>query len=142
MQSVLTAYCRRNGIEVGDQTCSAHSPQTLRCPYCLYEDDSSRMHTDETMAYVKRIVYREYMLPKVKEMLGGLGHVGRGNTGGLLSFSIEISHSAPPMRPLHGPEPPDFKIVDFLCCGQQMKVAESWNSLRTCPYCNTTVIFT
>jgi hypothetical protein len=59
------------------------------------------------MTYLKRIVYREYMLPRINQMFARLADSfgGPKRSGGFLSVSIEFNHSRSvlPVRPMHGP---------------------------------------
>jgi hypothetical protein len=102
------------------------------------------MHTEETVEYFKRIIFREHVFPRLQEMFSGLDNLSgrQGGSGGLFSLSIEVhvSRSLRPSRPIHGPETADMKIVSFLCCGKKMKVSEGWNSLEGCPFCGAGVV--
>jgi hypothetical protein len=104
------------------------------------------MHTRETFEYLKRLVYREYMLPQLNKAFSGLEEsFGRNrSTGGFLSFSLSFTHNRSPLpaRPIHGPEPADMKILSFLCCGKRLKVPEAWWTIDHCPYCKTPVTLT
>ena len=144
LQWALSSYCQRMGLEVGVVNTDQSLPNRIRCPYCSHEDEGSQMHTEETVAYLKRIINRECVIPLMNKLLSGLeGPLGnRGNSGGLFSISMEFKHSRShlPVRPIHGPEPADFKIVTFLCCGNKIKVSESWNDIRTCSFCGTEVL--
>ncbi len=102
------------------------------------------MHTEETIEYLKRFAYRDYALPMINRMFsdmedsfGGGSHSG----GGFLSISVSFKHERSPLppRPIHGPEPADMKIIDFLCCGKKIKVADRWTDVTTCTYCDTQV---
>ena len=50
--------------------------------------------------------------------------------------------STSPCRPIHGPEPADMKIVEFLCCGKRVKLSEHWYDVSECPFCRTGVVIT
>ena len=102
------------------------------------------MLTEETMTYLKRIVYREYVLPQLNRMFAGLADSfgGSKRSGGLFSVSIEFNHSRAilPVRPIHGPEPSDMKIVTFLCCKKKIKLSEHWSDVPSCSFCGTRVL--
>jgi hypothetical protein len=132
------------GLDVGAQHGDQDSPERIRCPYCAHEDTGSEMLSEETVEYLKRIVHREYVLPKVNRLFSGLADSFRGtsHSGGLFSMSIQLkySRSVLPARPIHGPEPADLKIVDFLCCGKRIKVSEGWTDVRVCSFCGTEIV--
>jgi hypothetical protein len=64
---------------------------------------------------------------------------GRGHSGGMFSISLEFKAGRIPLppRPIHGPEPPDLTVIDFLCCGRKIKVADTWAGIEACVYCGT-----
>jgi hypothetical protein len=101
------------------------------------------MHTVETVEYLRRLVYREYILPQINSTFAGLEDAfrGGGHGGGFLSISFKFTQTRSPLpvRPIHGPEPADMKIVAFLCCGKRIKVPEAWSAIEGCSYCKTPV---
>jgi hypothetical protein len=101
------------------------------------------MHTEETIEYLKRFALRDYALPMLNRMLSGFADSINGGSlgGGFLSLSISVEHNNFPLpsRPMHGPEPADMKIVEFLCCGKKVKVADSWSHIDICTFCCTRV---
>lgn len=144
LQWLLTSYCQRAGLEVGIVAAESRSPHCFWCPYCGQQAESRQMLTEETMTYLKRIVYREYVLPKVNRMFAGIADSfgAPKRAGGFLSLSVEFTHSRSllPARPIHGPEPADMKIVTFLCCKKQIKISERWSDVPLCSHCGTRVV--
>ena len=67
------------------------SPQ-LRCPYCAHVAASSEMHTEEAVAYLKRLVHREVVIPLLNQFTSGLEDMfpGGGHSGGL-SISLKTA---------------------------------------------------
>lgn len=134
----LSTHSKRMGVEIGATSAGEEedsAQQQLLCPYCLYSAEGSMMHTEETIEYLKRVVYRDYVLPMINRTFSGLeDSIGR---GGLVSF--EHNPTPIPPRPIHGPEPADMKIVDFLCCGKQMKIVDNWMDVSECIYCRAQV---
>jgi hypothetical protein len=145
----LSAQIKRMGLEIGAVPAGEgeDTPQLqLLCPYCHHGAEGSEMHTEETIEYLKRFVYRDYVVPMINKTFSDLeDSIGRGGGGGggggFISVSMSFEHEPIPIppRPMHGPEPADMKIVDFLCCGKQMKVADSWMDVSECIYCRTQV---
>lgn len=141
-QWALASQCLRMGLEVGGDDSGVEQPK-IRCPYCGHWDPKAEMQTAETVEYLKRVVYREYLLPQVNRMFSGLeDSLGRGGGGsGMFSISMSIEHdrSISPARPFHGPEPADMKIIDFTCCRRRAKVTDAWVAIEECCYCGQAV---
>jgi len=142
LQWALAFQVQRMGLEIGGDTSqpSKETRQHLRCPYCAFEGDDQEMHTDATINYMKRVIYRECMMPKLNQFFSGLEDIfgGRGS-GGLVSLRFEHNPLPKPVRPIHGPEPPDMDIVEFICCAKKIKVSQGWADIRTCPFCSAQV---
>lgn len=143
----LSSQIRRLSLEIGVEPAEIAKPEAqdnLRCPYCQHLAEASEMHTEETVEYLKRFAYRDYALPLIDRMFSeledSLGSGSRGG-GGLFPISVSFKHerSLLPPRPIHGPEPADMKIVDLLCCGRKIKVADKWTDVGVCTYCGTQV---
>lgn len=119
------------------------APDNLRCPYCQHLTEANEMHTEETIEYLKMFAYRDYAMPMIDRMLSDFADSfgNRGGGGGFISISITAEHhrSPVPPRPIHGPEPADMKIVNFLCCGKKVKVVDRWSDVTVCTYCGTQV---
>jgi len=143
-QWLLSSYCQRHGLEIGESREERTGTQFLWCPYCSHRDESQHMMTEEITDYLKRIVYREHVFPMVNQLFSGLEDAfgGSRRSGGFISLSVEFKHSRPiaPARPIHGPEPADFKIVTFLCCNKKIKVSNDWIDVPLCSFCGTQVM--
>lgn len=143
LQWALSAECRRVGLDVGDADHDT-TDASLRCPFCAHVAESPEMHTEETSDYLRRLILREFVLPKMNAEMSALEDVFSSTRGGagFLSISMKFTHERDvlPARPIHGPEPADMKIVSFLCCGKRLKVPEAWTELDACAYCRATVV--
>lgn len=143
--SIINPQIQRMGLEIGATPTSLTEEvpsQYLSCPYCEYQAETSEMLTEDTVHYLHRLLMREIVLPMTHKMFSGLGDSlggSRRHSGDFMSISFKHSRSLLPPRPIHGPEPPDMKIVEFLCCGKSIKVAERWNDLNLCTYCGTPI---
>jgi len=136
--SSLESYCRRAGVPIGERPSPEGTPTRIHCPYCEAENELSQTYTEATVAYLKRILYRDFVLPQMNAMFAGLeDSIGSRHSGGMFSISVEFKHKrgVQPVRPIHGPDSAEFKIITFLCCGEKIKVSETWNGLRLCPFC-------
>jgi hypothetical protein len=146
LRGALSSYCQRMGLDVLGQASDKGAAARIGCPYCGYEGEGAKMHTEETMRYLKRIISREYVGPTINRLTSAMGESfgSRRQSGGFLSLSVEFKQSRAVLgpRPIHGPEPGDFKIVEFLCCGKRIKVSEAWTGLRVCSFCGTEVVLT
>lgn len=138
----LGSQIRRVSLEIGVDSASVADgapPDNLRCPYCHHIAEASEMHTEETVEYLKRFAYRDYALPMINKMFSELedSFPGGSSGGGLFSISVSFKHERSPLppRPIHGPEPADMKIVDFLCCGKKIKIRDRWEDVSLCSYC-------
>ena len=132
---------RRIGSEIGapiSEEVERGTADLLHCPYCCQAIEASDTLTAETLNYLRRFMMREIVLPMTTKMLSGLDDIGK-SSGGFISISIEHTRSIYPPRPIHGPEPPDMKIVEFLCCGRKAKVADNWLGTTQCVFCGTPV---
>lgn len=132
----------RMDLEVGpaasdDET--PEGPQSLVCPYCEATAEASDTLTSVFQAYIERYAMREFVLPKVANMFRDFSDSfgSHRRSGGLLSVEVDFTYSKGvlPPRPISGPEPPDMKIVELLCCGKRVKIADNWSGLSRCPYC-------
>lgn len=145
LQWALAAQCQRMGLEIGARDGESAPAGSLTCPFCKHEAAGSEMHTPETVEYLRRLVYRDYVLPQINKTFSDLedtlGRGSRGRRPGSFSISLKFTHTrAPrPARPIHGPEGPDMAIVAFLCCGKRIKVPTVWWSIDECVYCKTAV---
>lgn len=141
----LSEQIKRMGLDIGAVPAGDEEDvqDQLSCPYCQHIAKASEMHTDETVDYLKRFVYREYMVPMINSTFSDLEDsiAGGQSSGGFLSVSVSLKHDPIPVppRPIHGPEPPDMKIVNFLCCGEQIKIADAWTEIGMCIYCRSRV---
>ena len=145
LESVLTEQVRRVGGPIGPEPedTGEQRASMLGCPYCAYEASLGEMFTEETVRYIHRFAYRDCMLPLLNKGFAGLAGAFRSpsRSRGLLAISMAIEHRRVPVpvRPIHGPEPADMKIVEFLCCGERIKLSERWNEVTVCPFCGTEV---
>jgi DNA-directed RNA polymerase subunit RPC12/RpoP len=144
----LNTQIQRVSDEVGvspAEIAQEGTPDNLRCPYCQHVAEASEVHTEETIEYLKRFAYRDHALPMINKMFSELedsfGGGNRGGGGGFFSISISFKHerSVLPPRPIHGPEPADMKVIEFLCCGKKIKVADRWDDVSICTYCGAQV---
>lgn len=144
--SVLQPAFKRIEKEIGEIslpiTDTESNPQYLSCPYCNHHAESGDMITKDFSVYLKRLIMREYVLPKIKNMLSdfaqGLKSTSKSNS--FISFEInaDFDSNLPP-RLISGPEPPDMTKVEMLCCGKEIKILDGWFELEKCPYCGTDV---
>jgi hypothetical protein len=141
----LSSQIQRMGIDIGAAPAGEEraAQDFLLCPYCHHSAKASEIHTGETIEYLKHFAYREYVVPMLNKTFSELeDSLGGGNSGGgFISISVNFKHEPIPVppRPIHGPEPADMKIVEFLCCGKQIKVLDQCMDVNECVYCRTQV---
>jgi hypothetical protein len=135
LQWVVASQVRRMGLEIGVDSNQKERVQSyLYCPYCDHKAASGETMTEET---VHRLIRREIVLPMLHKAFGGLDN-HRGS--GMLSITVKHERSILPQRPIHGPEPPDMRVIEFLCCGEKIKVSEAWTGTNICTFCGTPII--
>jgi hypothetical protein len=145
--SAVQPAFQRLGQELGEEPshsttdAEGSSPQRLSCPYCGTKSEVSEMLSTTFAEYVKNMITREVLLPKVNQMFSDLedqfGQTGPRSTG-MFSLEIKFEHnpSLLPARPISGPEPPDMTLVTLLCCDKTIKVLDGWRDTIYCPYCD------
>lgn len=117
-------------------------PQYLSCPYCKYHAESGEILTEEFQTYLERFVIREYVLPKINNIFADFADNLKSTSRSSSFLKIEVKNNYEnvlPPRPISGPEPPDMTKVEMLCCGQEIKVYDSWFDLEECPFCGSKV---
>jgi uncharacterized Zn-finger protein len=145
MTSMLQPFFRQLESELGEEEFlfleGENKPQTFFCPYCQHEAESGDMLTAYFGEYLKRLIMREYVLPKVNGMLSDFTDGLKSGTRSNSFIRLEVSSSgfALPLRPISGPEAPDMTIVEMLCCGKRVKIYDDWYDLEKCPYCGENV---
>jgi hypothetical protein len=143
LQWALAFQVQRMGLEIGaDATAAADLPaRMLRCPYCGFEGRDQDMHTEETFNYFKRVILRECALPRLNHFFADLEDTFAGfPRGGLVAVEFRHTPGLKPVRPIHGPEPPDMEIIELLCCGKKLKLpVAAVTKLGACPFCNSEV---
>jgi hypothetical protein len=133
----VSPQIQRMGLEIGGLTgYEAETPRNteLWCPYCGGKSEASDMLTEELTSYLTHLMMREFVLPMTNKLFSGLEDLGK-SSGGLISISVESSRSIHPPRPIHGPEPSDMKIVEFLCCKKKAKISDRWYWTELCVFC-------
>lgn len=136
----IGSQVKRVGAEIGAdlQTAAEPSHEYLTCPYCYAVSESYETLPEEAINYVRRFAMREILTPLLNRMFGDLeDSIGGG--GGFISISFKHTRGTDEPRPIHGPDAPDMKIIEFLCCGKRAKVADEWCNVSLCIYCKTEV---
>src|SRR5258705_1045244 len=138
----LSAQIRRVSLEIGVEPAEIAEDvdqASVTCPYCRYSAESSEMHTEETIEYLKRFAYRDYALPMLNRMFSDFADslTGGSGSGGFISISISVDHNKLPLppRPLHEPEPGDMKIGGILCFWGTGKVVATLIDRNVCMVC-------
>ncbi len=134
----LAPQFKRMGMALGQNDTSHDAQTTLWCPYCGEDTDASDTLTEDTIEYAKRLILREFILPQIHQTFSGLNSK-RSLSKGLISMKLSYTRSMLPPRPIHGPEPPDMKIIHYLCCDKKAKVSEDWHGVNSCTYCGESV---
>lgn len=128
---------------------SATSPETteeesneITCPYCGNSDLPANLNTREFIDHAVHWMKREFVYDLLNQFSRDLENIvnrsSRGSGGGFISLKLEYKRNTPPkpVRPISGPELPDMKQVNLLCCGKTIKIADAWGTTVFCPYCS------
>lgn len=145
LAGLLGPAVARIGAQIGEISAEIDEgppEEKIRCPFCQHRSGASEFLTDDLVAYLRSIVMREIVIPRMNKMFGDIAdNFARPPRDSLLSLRFEHDTAIRPPRPIHGPEPRDMKIVRLLCCGRRLKVPERWYDVAICPYCETEIRF-
>jgi len=142
LQHMLAEQVRRVAPDVVTESSGEDETTQLTCPYCSRRNHIVEMHTVETMRYFRQMIYRQVAAPKLNDFVKEIGRIWeRRNrrSSGLISFKADTSRRMLPQRPLHGPDAPDMKILDLLCCGKRAKIFDCWYAVEHCPFCESSI---
>ncbi len=134
LQPIVARATRDYGLSTSVDGEDEHEAADLRCPYCGEVIPAAEAHTAETYAYARHLIYREIVMPMIRNAFGGLGNT----RSSFVSFTYHKG-TLPP-RPIHGPEPPDMLEANFLCCGKKAKLLPQWLGTVTCPFCGSPTV--
>ena len=122
---------RRLGMEVPHV--NAHEvrvePTQRTCPYCGTRDEVDAFWTEEQRLFLSRRAaalgaeIRFEQLRHVERTLGQNPHLT------ILPVAPE-----PPQGSVRA-EPDDMRVVPMVCCGEDVKVRDTWTGAVHCPFC-------
>lgn len=110
---------------------TAEPTKVTHCPYCSHDAVSQDFLHPEHWAYVRQLLFREFIEPMFANMIdsafGGL----RGNK------FLKITHASGPRspRPVVGPEATDMVRVRCVVCTSLFKVSAGWRGTVRCAQC-------
>lgn len=108
------------------------SPLPLRsCPYCGRRADGDDWWTDEQRLFFTRI--STSLAERVR--FEQLRHVEL--TLGQNPYLTFLPVAPAPMLAQLRPEVDDMRLVPMVCCGEEIKIRESWTGTIRCPFCAT-----
>lgn len=99
------------------------------CPYCGAAAEPDEFWTEEQRLFLSRRAMALAEAIRFEQ----LRHVER-----TLSQNPYLTFLPVPPGPfLHGlrPEPDDMRVVPLVCCGEDVKVRDSWQGTVRCPFC-------
>jgi DNA-directed RNA polymerase subunit RPC12/RpoP len=139
LASSIQPTFRELGLEIGAQADNNDSESALPsfyCPYCEHKVSSDQTLTQQFSEYLKLWIFLEYIQPAWDNALSDLSNDPTSNSSGkFFSISLSYTKGVKDPRPISGPEAPDMKKVDLLCCEKSIKILDSWNSVISCTYC-------
>lgn len=104
---------------------------TLDCPYCAHRADESAWWTEEQRVYLSKratTLDEEIRFEQLRHMEHTLAE------NPYLTF---LPVPPAPFQVSIRSEPDDMRIVPLVCCGEEVKVRESWQGAVRCPFCGT-----
>ena len=105
---------------------------TTTCPYCAHKASSQDFLHAEHVAYIKRLVFREYVEPMISRMFESTFGSMRSN-----EFIKVTTRSGPKsVRPILGPEDSGMIRVRCLACSTLFKVSVLWRGSVYCVSCS------
>lgn len=133
-------------LSTSEEVATETTPNHLTCPYCGHRDEPSHFNTPEFVDHAVRWMNRELVYEILNQFSRDLDNIfnrgSHGRRGGFISIKLEYTHRTPPkpVRPISGPELPDMKRVEVLCCGKMIKITDGWGTSIFCPYCSQELI--
>lgn len=101
------------------------------CPYCGTVADADAWWTEEQRLFLSRRAAALGAEIRFEQ----LRHVER--TLGQNPNPTFVPVPPAPTRAVVRPEPDDMRVVPMVCCGEDVKVRDSWAGAVHCPYCGT-----
>jgi hypothetical protein len=129
LSGILAASVSRLKAAQGGQ---AESSPTSRCwcPYCGHEDDSQSFMHEEHVTYLRRLLYREFFEPLVRDLFSPFEELRSSR-----HMKVTVTRGPRSARPMLGPEPTDMARVRCLTCDELFKVMPEWRGNVCCPGC-------
>jgi len=118
------------------QDATPSSKKKAWCPYCGHEADSQDFMHQEHVAYMKQLVYREYM----EKMVGKIFDSAFEGFQDTREIQLTITKGPRSARPMLGPEPSDMVPIRCLQCRELFKVLAFWRGSLHCPECATDLV--
>lgn len=106
------------------------------CPFCCHRGSSQEFLHSEHAEYMKRLVFREYVEPMLRQMF-------QSAFGGLKSTGlVTVTHESGPrsVRPMLGPEPNDMVRIRCVSCHTCFKVSATWRGTVCCSGCGSELL--
>lgn len=123
---------RRLGAELRHVNDDEVVPHTVRrtCPYCGAQADGDTWWTEEQRLFLTRkaaALGEEIRFEQLRHVERTLGQ----------NPNLTFLPVAPtPFRDAVRPEPDDMRVVPLVCCGEDVKVRDSWTGTIHCPFCS------
>lgn len=109
----------------------ASSPPKRSCPYCGRHGDGDEWWTDEQRLFATRVATSLSERVRFEQ----LRHVELTlDQNPYLTF---LPVAPAPMLAQLRPEADDMRLVPMVCCGEELKIRETWSGTIFCPFCAT-----
>jgi uncharacterized Zn-finger protein len=111
-----------NDDEVGE-------PAFLSCPYCAHRGAAGAWWTEEQ----RELLEKRAVTLQAEIRFEQLRHVERSLSDNPYPTFLAVAPA--PFGSTFSPEPDDMRLIPLLCCGEEVKVRETWSEAVRCPYC-------
>lgn len=101
----------------------------LSCPYCAHREDARAWWTEEQRSHLTE---RAAAL-RAEIRFEQLRYVERSLAENPFPTFLPVAPA--PYRGAFAPEPDDMRAVPLVCCGEEVKVRDSWSEKVRCPFC-------
>ena len=109
-----------------DEVDQAHP---LACPYCAHRESADGFFTPDQREHLARraeSLEAEIRFEQLRLVERSLGDN---------PYPTFLAIPPTPFQATLGPEPDDMRVVALPCCGEEIKIRESWTGWIRCPYC-------
>ncbi|AKU90555.1 hypothetical protein [Vulgatibacter incomptus] len=126
--SIVLRRIMKSLPHVNEQEIRAAISQRI-CPYCAHRADGDEWWTDEQRVFLGRMAAAIGEEVRFEQ----LRHVER--TLGQNPYLTFLPVAPAPFEGASRTESDDMRVMPLVCCGEEVKIRESWTGSIRCPFC-------